>query len=91
MEGGPVGSVVASNWLELEDVSSISVYVVSCVSFWASGSFHLAIRRRPSFLFNRIGAIRILALRVTPIFTSKIHALISLKMGPLLRSDVMQS
>jgi hypothetical protein len=26
---------------------------------------------------NRIGAIRILALRITPIFTSKIHALIS--------------
>jgi hypothetical protein len=40
---------------------------------------------------NRIGAIRILALRATVFFSNKIHALISLKMGPLLRSDVMQS
>jgi hypothetical protein len=40
---------------------------------------------------NRIGVIWILALRVTPIFTSKMHAINTKKMAPLLRSDVMQS
>jgi hypothetical protein len=40
---------------------------------------------------NRIPVTRYLALRVTPIFTSKIHAIISLKMAPLSRSDVMLS
>jgi hypothetical protein len=40
---------------------------------------------------NRIPVIRGFAVRVTPIFTSKIHALNTLRMGPLLRSNVMQS
>jgi hypothetical protein len=40
---------------------------------------------------NRIQAIRVFAVCATGFFTSKIHALNSLKMGPLLRSDVMQS
>jgi ABC-type lipoprotein release transport system permease subunit len=40
---------------------------------------------------NRIQAIRVFAVRVTPFFTNKKHALNTLKMGPLLRSDVMQS
>jgi hypothetical protein len=42
-------------------------------------------------LFNRIPVIRVFAVRVTLIFTSKKHALNSLKMGPLLRSNVMLS
>jgi hypothetical protein len=33
---------------------------------------------------NRIPAIRVFAVRVTPIFTNKKHALNTLKMGPLL-------
>jgi hypothetical protein len=41
--------------------------------------------------FNRIPAIRVFAVRVTPIFTNKIHALNTLKMATLLRSDVMLS
>jgi hypothetical protein len=40
---------------------------------------------------NRIGVIRILALRVTPIFTSKKHALNTWKIDPLLRNNVMLS
>jgi hypothetical protein len=42
-------------------------------------------------LFNRIQAIRDSEVRATVFFTSKIHALNTLKMPPLLRSDVMQS
>jgi hypothetical protein len=42
-------------------------------------------------IINKIPVIRYLALRVTPIFTGKIHALNTLKMGPLLRSNVMLS
>jgi hypothetical protein len=38
---------------------------------------------------NRIPAIRVFAVRVTPIFTNKIHALNTLKMGLLLRINVM--
>jgi hypothetical protein len=40
---------------------------------------------------NRIPVIRDFELRAMVFFTSKIHALITLKMGPLLRSDVMLS
>jgi hypothetical protein len=40
---------------------------------------------------NRIQAIRVFAVRVTPIFTNRKHAINTLKMTPLLRSDVMQS
>jgi hypothetical protein len=40
---------------------------------------------------NRIPVIRGFAVRVTPIFTSKMHALNTFKMGTLLRSNVMQS
>jgi hypothetical protein len=38
---------------------------------------------------NRIQAIRVFAVRVTPIFTNKKHALNALKMAPLLRNNVM--
>jgi hypothetical protein len=41
-------------------------------------------------MVNRIQA-RDLEVRATMIFTSKIHALNTLKMAPLLRSDVMLS
>jgi hypothetical protein len=41
--------------------------------------------------FNSFQAIRVFAVRVTPIFTNKKHALNTLKMAPLLRSDVMLS
>jgi hypothetical protein len=40
---------------------------------------------------NSFQAIRVFAVRVTPIFTNKKHALNTLKMAPLLRSDVMLS
>jgi hypothetical protein len=40
---------------------------------------------------NSFQAIRVFAVRITPIFTSKIRALNILKMTPLLRSDVMLS
>jgi hypothetical protein len=43
-----------------------------------------------SFDLNRIQAIRDLEVRATVIFTSKIHALNTLKMAPLLRSNVMR-
>jgi hypothetical protein len=42
-------------------------------------------------LFNSFQAIRVFAVRVTPIFTSKIHALNTYKMGALLRNNVMRS
>jgi hypothetical protein len=38
---------------------------------------------------NRIQAIRVFAVRVTPIFTNKKHALNTLKMALLLRNNVM--
>jgi ABC-type proline/glycine betaine transport system permease subunit len=38
---------------------------------------------------NRIPVISVFAVRVTPIFTSKIHAINTLKMGALLRINVM--
>jgi hypothetical protein len=41
--------------------------------------------------FNRIPVISVFAVRVTPIFTNNKHALNTLKMGSLLRSDVMLS
>jgi hypothetical protein len=40
---------------------------------------------------NRIQAISVFAVRVTPIFTNKKHAINTLKIAPLLRSNVMQS
>jgi hypothetical protein len=46
---------------------------------------------RVSVVFSRIPVISVFAVRVTPIFTSKVHALNTLKMAPLLRSDVMLS
>jgi hypothetical protein len=39
--------------------------------------------------FNSFQAIRVFAVRVTPIFTNKKHALNTLKMAPLLRNNVM--
>jgi hypothetical protein len=42
----------------------------------------------PDVLFNRIQAIRVFAVSVTPIFTNKKHSINTLKMAPLLRSDV---
>jgi hypothetical protein len=42
-------------------------------------------------LVNRIQAIRDLEVHATVIFTSRIHALNTLKMAPLLRKDVMLS
>jgi hypothetical protein len=41
--------------------------------------------------FNRIQAIRDSEVRATVFFTRKIHALNTLKMAPVLRSNVMQS
>jgi hypothetical protein len=46
---------------------------------------------REKWKINRIQAIRVFAVRVTPIFANKKYALNTLKMAPLLRSDVMQS
>jgi hypothetical protein len=40
-------------------------------------------------LFNRIPVISVFAVRITLIFTSKIHAINTLKMGALLRINVM--
>jgi hypothetical protein len=40
--------------------------------------------------FNRIQAIRDSEVHATVFLTSKIHSLNTLKMGPLLRSDVMR-
>jgi hypothetical protein len=47
-------------------------------------------RKNPAAV-NRILVIRDFELRATVFFTSKIHALNTLKMDPLLRSDVMLS
>jgi hypothetical protein len=40
-------------------------------------------------VFNRIPVISVFAVRVTSIFTSKIHAINTLKMGPHLKINVM--
>jgi hypothetical protein len=40
-------------------------------------------------VINRIQAIGVFAVRVTPIFTNKKHALNTLKMALLLRNNVM--
>jgi hypothetical protein len=47
------------------------------------------VRTRMVEELNRTPAIRNLPLRVTPIFANKNHALNTLKMGPLLRNNLM--
>jgi hypothetical protein len=49
----------------------------------------LIMKRAHIYIVNRIPAIRVFAVRVTLIFTNKIHALNTLKMGLLLRINVM--
>jgi hypothetical protein len=55
------------------------------------GQFYNRTDKEGQQIFNRIPVVRILEVRATVFFTSKIHALNTYKMVPLLRSDVKLS
>jgi hypothetical protein len=76
-----VGRVVTLDWMEWVDVSSIAVYVVIMSDLDCQNSSY----GDTGWIshFNRIPVISVFAVRVTPIFTNKKHALNTLKMGAL--------